>query len=83
MNCACGLPLHYPNEETRLAVQRMIDLAGGDQYVTVTEFQMPPLPFHKGRSWRVQRHYIALHGLKAQELPAIAAELGFEEVRDV
>lgn len=28
------------------------------------------------RRWRVQRHYIALHGLRAWELP----DLGFEEV---
>jgi len=31
-----------------------------------------------GRAWRVPRHYIALHGLKAAELPF----LGFEEVRE-
>jgi len=28
------------------------------------------------RIWRVQRHYIALHGIKAEELPG----LGFQEI---
>jgi hypothetical protein len=31
-----------------------------------------------GRTWMVPRHYIALHGLKAVEMPF----LGFEEVND-
>jgi len=30
------------------------------------------------RRWRVQRHYVALHGLKTEDLPA----LGFEEIKD-
>ena len=32
------------------------------------------------RSWRVQRHYLALHGLRAKELPELAKRLNFEEV---
>jgi hypothetical protein len=61
------MPLHYNDPANRAAVERMIALAGGDPFVNVTI---------DGRTWRVQRHYIALHGLKAWELP----NLGFEEV---
>lgn len=64
--CHCGRPLHYSRPELRAAVERMIALAG-DEYVTVRVGT---------RSWRVQRHYIGLHGLKAAEI----ATLGFEEM---
>jgi hypothetical protein len=33
-----------------------------------------------GRCWRVPRIYIAAHGLKAGDLPALAARYGFERV---
>lgn len=65
--CHCGRPLHYRVPEYRQFVEELIKLAGGDPFVTVCV---------AGRAWRVQRHYIALHGLKAQEIP----HLGFKEV---
>lgn len=65
--CHCGLPLHYRSPKSYAAVERQIAQAGGNQFVNVT---------CEGRTWKVQRHYIALHGLNASEL----ADLGFEEV---
>lgn len=63
--CHCGKPLHY----TQLGVERFMRAVVLEQgeFVKVTV---------SGRSWMVQRHYVALHGLKASELPM----LGFEEV---
>lgn len=66
MNCACGKPLHYSNDVTRRTVERMVEELG--PYITVTVGK---------RTWKVQRHYIALHGLKADELP----NLGFTQIR--
>lgn len=65
MNCHCGLPLHYTDENTRLLVERLVLLHGPDIPVTVG-----------GRTWLVQRHYIALHGIKSRDL----SKLGFPEV---
>ena len=65
MNCACGKPLHYSDAAAQRQVQRLVDKLGEYTMVTI-----------EGRTWRVQRHYIALHGLKAHELPL----LGFREV---
>lgn len=74
MKCACGRPLHYANPDSQRMVEGLIALVG-DEYVLVTAHLDG-----KWRQWRVQRHYIALHGIKADELPAIAPALGFEEV---
>ena len=63
--CACGRPLHYANAHHRRWVEHLIADLGPDVKVTVGE-----------RSWMVPRHYIALHGIKARELPS----LGFPEV---
>jgi hypothetical protein len=62
--CACGRPLHYTDPKIREMVQRYIDALGPDVKVTID-----------GRSWLVQRHYIALHGLSAIKLQG----LGFPE----
>lgn len=67
--CACGRPLHYTNPANREIVERMIESAGGDQCVTVSVGR---------RRWRVQRHYIALHGISAVELMSGATD--FEEL---
>jgi hypothetical protein len=66
MNYHCGRPLHYTNPETEKFVQWLIDWKG--QYVTIWDAG--------GRGWRVQRHYIALHGINEREL----SKLGFDEV---
>lgn len=64
--CHCGQPLHYLSVVTEARVQDLVDTLG--EYMTVTV---------AGRSWKVQRHYIALHGLEAWRM----AELGFEEIQ--
>lgn len=63
--CACGKPLHYSDPVIQQMVQSYVDKLGENEPVTVG-----------GRTWLVPRHYLALHGLNAWELPA----LGFEEV---
>lgn len=64
--CHCGRPLHYKSADAKSMVDRTIQTLG--EY---TEVETP-----EGR-WKVQRHYIALHGLKAKDLPG----LGFEKIK--
>jgi hypothetical protein len=66
--CHCGKPLHYQDREIQHKIERLIDELG--EYTTVTV---------AGRSYRVSRHYIALHGLKGEQVPF----LGFEQVEKV
>lgn len=63
--CHCGEPLHYTDPRVRVQMEMLIEQVG--EFVTVRV---------EGRAWRVQRHYIALHGIKGAEL----ASLGFEEL---
>ncbi len=67
--CACGRPLHYLSGDARAFTERMISELGAEMEVTTPD-----------GSWWVPRHYIALHGLHADELPALAARLGFRAV---
>jgi hypothetical protein len=64
--CACGRPLHYADPATERAVRRLVDQLGERTQVTTTD----------GSTFLVPRHYIALHGLAADQLP----RLGFPEV---
>jgi hypothetical protein len=57
--------LHYSDPKVQKIVERLIANNGPDVRVQVGN-----------RAWMVQRHYIALHGIKARELPS----LGFPEV---
>jgi hypothetical protein len=66
MTCACGKPLHYSNPELQAVVDALIANLGPEIVVTTPD-----------GSWKVPRHYIALHGLKAYELSAVAERLGF------
>jgi hypothetical protein len=59
--------LHYETEAARAIVERLIRQHGAFVPVTVGM-----------RTFRVPRHYIALHGLRASE----CARLGFEEITD-
>ena len=63
MKCACGLPLHYTDEKIEAAVNQLVAQLG--EYITVTA---------EDKSYSVQRHFIALHGLKAAELPLLLAK---------
>lgn len=64
--CACGQPLHYTDPLVRGFIEGLIAELGPDINVRFGD-----------RMWRVPRHYIALHGLTAGDLPT----LGFPEVQ--
>jgi hypothetical protein len=61
--------LHYSDPATRFKVDKLVAQLGPTVLVTVNN-----------RSWQVPRHYIALHGLIAADLPDLAARFGFTEV---
>lgn len=63
VRCACGEPLHYSNAETEAQIARLTAELG--EYVTVALLD--------GR-YRVQRHYIALHGVTGSQIPRLADE---------
>lgn len=67
--CACGMPLHYESSGLRDIIERICEAMGEDITVTTPR-----------GSWNVPRHYIALHGLKANELPELAQLYSFERV---
>ncbi len=59
--CACGKPLHYTDPRNEKIVSEAVAKCGPDLIVVG--------PF--GR-YLVQRHYLALHGLKGSELVSLA-----------
>lgn len=63
--CHCGKPLHYTSTHAKALVQKLIERLG-----ETVEIQTAT-----GR-YRVPRHYIALHGVRAVDLPT----LGFEKI---
>ena len=63
--CHCGRPLHYTDPVIERMIAALVEQLGEYAPVMVA-----------GRTWLVQRHYIALHGLRAAELP----NLGFDEI---
>lgn len=58
--CACGLPLHYRDKAIEAKITKMSEELGEYMPVTVGEDR-----------YMVQRHYIALHGIKAPNLPML------------
>jgi hypothetical protein len=66
--CHCGRPVHYTDPVIERTVRELIRQLG--EYIKVTV---------NGRTWLVQRHYIALHGIKGSELP----DLGFQEITNI
>ena len=62
--CACGLPLHYRSVLDQFIVDLLTSQAGGDPNILVAS---------PTGTYRVQRHYIALHGLRETELLALAS----------
>jgi len=63
------MPLHYGNPDNRRAVEACVARLGPDVKVTTPD-----------GSWMVPRHFIALHGIKSVELPALAGLYGFRRV---
>jgi hypothetical protein len=70
--CACGLELHYTDQAVRAYVNALISTSGPTLEVSV---------LGGGKAYKVPRHYLALHGLNAKDLPRLAQEYGFEEVK--
>lgn len=68
--CPCGKPLHYTNTESRRIMDQLCAELGNTMKVSLSD-----------RSWRVPRHYIALHGIKGSELAALADKFGWEEIK--
>lgn len=63
--CHCGKPLHYTDPAARSQVEQLIKQLGEFIEVHVN-----------GITWRVPRHYIALHGIKGADV----STLGFQRV---
>ena len=68
--CACGRPLHYSDRRIQMLIESMIRELGPTVKVAVLGHG----------AWLVPRHYIALHGIRAAELPELALTHGFEQV---
>jgi len=69
--CACGRALlHYSDPTTQALVEQLVQACGPTVTITTPR-----------GAWRVPRHYIALHGLRAADLPQLAVEHGWEPVR--
>ena len=65
--CACGQALHYLDKNMQNKVQELVDELG--------EF----IPVSVGsRTFMVQRHYIALHGIKGVDL----TNMGWKEIKN-
>jgi len=63
--CHCGRVLHYYDPQVEATMRRLVKSHGAFMPITVGN-----------RTFLVQRHYVALHGVQGANLP----ELGFEEV---
>ena len=63
MKCACGRPLHYNDKNIQATIELQVAQHGPEVRVTVGD-----------QSYMVQRHYIALHGLKAAEIESLAQQ---------
>lgn len=67
--CPCGRPLHY-NDPQRLKYME-------DQVKKLGELILVSTG---GKGYLIPRHYIALHGIRAQDLPELAKRYNFREV---
>lgn len=68
--CACGQPLHYSSPEIREFIESQIRRDGPTLRVEVTGSGV----------WLVPRHFIALHGIRARELPKLAQRFEWKRI---
>lgn len=68
--CHCGLPLHYTNKAVENQVKKIIQ-AKGSRFIEITQLET-------GRTFKVDSHYVALHGVEANLLDTY----GFEEIKN-
>lgn len=64
--CACGEQLHYTDPMIEDIMRRRVARLGPMVVVETL-----------GGAWQVPRHFIVLHGLRAEELPGLAIRYGF------
>jgi hypothetical protein len=67
--CPCGRPLHYRAPGVQAYVESLIHDLGSDIEVATPD-----------GTFLVPRHYIALHGISARTLRAVAAQYSWKEV---
>lgn len=67
--CGCGEPLHYTDPKNEQLVRKMVE-EFGETVVVNTGVE----------AYRVPRHYIAAHGLAAEDLTQLAEHYGWEPV---
>lgn len=67
--CDCGQPLHYRDPASQAVMQAIVDELGPCT---------PVLMAGTTHGFLVPRHYIALHGLRAVELPVLADRYGWQ-----
>lgn len=67
--CPCGLPLHYSDPELKRLVEGLIEDWGKTVAITTP-----------AGTWEVPRHYVALHGIVAKDLPKLAEKYGFCQI---
>jgi hypothetical protein len=70
--CSCGEGLHYQSDESRRIMMMLVEALGSTVPVRV---------LGEGDRFDVPRHYIALHGLRASELPELAERYGWTKRR--
>lgn len=68
--CPCGRKLHYETPELEQYVKRLIMEKG----------RLIPVTTPEG-TWKVPRHYIALHTIRAKDLPMLAYTYGWERIK--
>lgn len=68
--CHCGEPLHYGSKEVEKQINSLVEKNG--RYIKVTAA-------YSGISYKVDRHFIALHGLKGSDLATSGFEVWLDE----
>jgi hypothetical protein len=71
--CPCGKPLHYTDEAEKAFVDSMVDSLGLEVEIEVRGVGV----------FSVNRHYIALHGFKGEDLEELAAKGIVRKIRGV
>jgi hypothetical protein len=69
--CHCGKPLHYTSQAVEDVVKEIIKAKKGGRYVEIEQIET-------GKKYKVDIHYIALHGVQGHLLDTY----GFEEVKE-
>ena len=66
--CHCGKTLHYSDKLIEAYMHKLVAEKG--RYIDITSY-------YGNKTYKVDRHYIALHGIKGNFLD----KLGFEEIK--